>query len=279
MKTTHPVLIIGATAKTGRRVANLLSQSGQPVRAVSRSTTPAFDWENPATWAPVLDGVRQAYITFQPDLAIPVAEETIRGFAHTARQAGVEHLVLLSGRGEEGAQRAEQVLQESGLDWNVVRASWFNQNFDEGMLRDSILEGHLMLPIGDVPEPFIDVDDIADVAFATLTQQELRNRVFEVTGPALMTFADCVQSIAEATGRPIQYSQVPLADFLSGMRAAGQPEGVLWLLELLFTDVLDGRNSKVTDGVEQALGRPARSFDDYVAKVVAANGWADAIVA
>ena len=123
-----------------------------------------------------------------------------------AAEAGLEHIVLLSGRGEEGAERAEEILKASGLSWNIVRASWFCQNFSESFMLEGILEGELVLPAGDTVEPFIDADDIADVAVAALTEPRHRNKLFEVTGPRALTFAQCIQEMSEALGRPLKYT-------------------------------------------------------------------------
>jgi len=268
-----PILIIGKNAKTGRRVDQRLRELGYPTRAVSRSTSPAFDWEDRGTWRDAISGTRAAYITFHPDLAIPTAEQTIRDFVALAVELGLEQLVLLSGRGEDGARRAEIALEQCGIDWNVVRASWFMQNFSENFMIEGILNGELMLPAGDMVEPFVDVDDIAEVAVAALTRPELRNRVFEVSGPRAMTFAECVAAISEATGYPVKYTQIPLESFIDGMRGQGAAEPLLWLMHELFTVVFDGRNSSPTPGVEEALGRPATDFSDYLRKVMATGAW------
>ncbi|MDH3762363.1 MAG: NmrA family transcriptional regulator [Gammaproteobacteria bacterium] len=268
-----PILIIGKNAKTGWRINRRLQALGYPTRAVSRSTSPAFDWEDQGTWRAAITGTRSAYITFHPDLAIPTAEQTIRDFVALAAELGLEHLVLLSGRGEDGARRAELALEQGGTDWNVVRASWFMQNFSESFMIEGILNGELMLPAGDTVEPFIDVDDIADVAVAALTRPELRNRVFEVSGPRAMTFAECSKAISEATGYPVKYTQVPIEAFIDGMRDQGAPDPLLWLMRELFTVVFDGRNSSPTSGVEEALGRPATGFSEYLQKVMATGAW------
>lgn len=268
-----PVLIVGKHAKTGARVNALLRDRGIATRAVSRSTEPAFDWYQPDTWPAALAGVQQAYLTFQPDLAIPEAEAIVTAFFSAAKQAGVEHLVMLSGRGEDGAERAEQALINSGLRWNVVRASWFAQNFSESFLTPSVMAGEVALPVGDVLEPFVDCDDIAEVAVAALTQPALVNRLFEVTGPELLTFADCIAQIAKATGREIRFQQVPIDAYLAHLQQLGLSEAELWLLRELFTQVLDGRNSQLTSGVSEALGRPPRRFADYVAAAHRAGAW------
>ena len=186
---------------------------------------------------------------------------------------GLHHLVLLSGRGEQGAERAEQVLQSSGLDWNVVRASWFMQNFSESFMIEGILNGELMLPAGDIVEPFIDIDDIADVAVAALTRPALRNRLFEVSGPRALTFAQCAAEISQATGYSVSYTQISIDDFIQALRSQGAPEEMAWLMRELFTVVFDGRNSTPTQGVEEALGRPATDFSEFVRKVMATGAW------
>ena len=268
-----PILIIGKNAKTGLRVDQRLQALGYTTRAVSRSTSPTFDWQDPDTWQAALEGIESAYVTFYPDLAIPTAEQAIRDFVALAKDAGLRHVVLLSGRGEAGAQRAEAVLEASGLDWNIVRANWFMQNFSEGFMIEGILNGELVLPAGQTVEPFIDVDDIADVAVAALTRPELRNRLFEVSGPRALNFEQCAAEISEAVGYPVSYTQVPIDDFIKVSRDQGVPEEVLWLMRELFTVVFDGRNSSPTSGVEDALGRPATDFSEYLQKVMATGAW------
>ena len=268
-----PILIIGKNAKTGQRVDRRLQSLGYTTRAVSRSTSPAFDWEDPNTWSAALEGTESAYVTFYPDLAIPTAEQAIRDFVELAKVSGLRHVVMLSGRGEAGAERAEAVLEASGLDWNIVRANWFMQNFSESFMIEGILSGQLMLPASDIVEPFVDVDDIADVAVSALTRPELRNRLFEVSGPRALTFGQCAAEISEAVGYPVNYTQIPIEDFIQVLRVQGAPDEVIWLMRELFTVVFDGRNSSPTSGVEDALGRPATDFSEYVQKVVATGAW------
>jgi uncharacterized protein YbjT (DUF2867 family) len=268
-----PILIIGGGGKTGARVNTLLNARGIATRPVSRSTAVPFDWSRPESWPAALDGVSKAYVTYQPDLAVAGAAEAIAEIGRLAREKGLDRVVLLSGRGEPGAQRAEAALQAAGVVWTVVRASWFNQNFSEGYLIDGVLAGEVALPAGAVAEPFIDVDDIADVVVAALTGARHANRLYEVTGPRALTFAEAVAEIAAATGRPIRYRQTSPEEFASGLRQAGVPDDITALLDDLFTVVLDGRNSRVMSGVEEALGRPARDFSDYARKAAASGVW------
>jgi uncharacterized protein YbjT (DUF2867 family) len=267
-----PILIIGGAGKTGARVKKRLEARGLPVRAVSRSTAIPFDWTRPETWVPALDGVEKAYVAYQPDLAVEGAAEAVAELSRIAREKGLAHVVLLSGRGEPGAQRAEAALQVSGVPWTIVRASWFNQNFSEDYLLDSVLAGEVALPAGPVPEPFIDVDDIADAAVAALTDERHANKLYEVTGPRALTFAEAVAEIAAAAGRPILYRQTSVEEFMAAMQPYA-PQDVIDLLLELFTVVLDGRNTQVMHGVEEALGRPPRDFADYARATAATGVW------
>ncbi len=271
--TPNLTLVIGSTGKTGRRVAEQLRAMGVPTRGVSRSTEIPFDWADPATWDKALEGVRHAYVTFVPDLAAPGAPPIITAFATKAKEHGVQRLVLLSGRGEEGAQECEQIVLRINPDWTVVRAGWFNQNFSEGYFQPGIQHGLLALPAGAVKEPFIDIDDIADVAVAALTADGHEGEIYEVTGPRLMTFAEAVAEIAKATGREIAYQQIPTDSYVAAAREQGAPADIAGLLTFLFDTVLDGRNESVADGVERALGRPARDFADYARRTAATGVW------
>jgi uncharacterized protein YbjT (DUF2867 family) len=266
-------LVLGGTGKTGRRVVHRLTGRGARVRIGSRSGGVPFDWEDRTTWGPALDGVRAAYVSYYPDLAAPGAPEAVGAFAERAVAAGARRLVLLSGRGEESAEVAEQALAASGADWTVLRASWFAQNFSENYLLDPVLAGEVVLPAGEVGEPFVDADDIAAVAAAVLTEDGHTGCTYELTGPRLLTFAEAVAAIADATGRDIRYAAVPADDYAAALTADGVPDDVTDLLTYLFTTVLDGRNAQVSDDIQRILGRPARDFTTYANDTAATGVW------
>jgi len=274
---TSPILIVGKNGKTGSRVNQRLQALGYTTRPVSRSTEPAFDWNNPATWEMAIKGTRSAYVTYQPDLAVPAAEAAIKEFVRIAGENGLKHIVLLSGRGEEGAQRAEEILITSGISWNIVRCSWFSQNFSESFMLEGILAGELVLPAADTIEPFVDTDDIAEVVVATLIDPAHRNKLYELTGPRALNFAQCINEISDALGRHVQYTSVPVDAYINALREQGQPEELQWLLRELFTVVFDGRNSNVMPGIYEALGRPATDFKTYVQKTIESGVWDTAI--
>lgn len=273
MTHTNNILVLGGTGKTGRRVIERLQARSLPVRLGSRAGDPPFDWKDRTTWAAALQGISAVYITYQPDLAVPGAADDIRAFTAQAVAAGVQRLVLLSGRGEEEAQRCEQIIQQTDTDWTILRASWFNQNFDENFLLEPIIAGEIALPVDDVLEPFLDADDIAAVAVAALAEDGHAGQLYELTGPRLMTFTEAIATIASATGRDIRLMQVTAEQYSSSMRAGGIPEDYIWLVNYLFTTVLDGRNASLADGVQRALGRPSRDFADYARDTAATGVW------
>jgi len=266
-------LVLGGTGKTGRRIAAGLEARNVPVRLGSRAVAPPFDWDHQAGWDACLEGVEAVYVSYAPDLAVPGATDAIRAFVDRAEGQGVERLVLLSGRGEAEARACERIVQDSRLEWTIVRASWFFQNFSEGAFVDMVLAGRITLPVGDVKEPFVDADDIAAVAIAALTEPGHAGEVYEVTGPRLMTFEDVAAELSEAIRREIRFVEIPHDAFVGGVRDSGAPEEVVWLMGYLFSTVLDGRNARCTDGVERALGRPPRDFTDFAREIAATGLW------
>ena len=266
-------MVLGGTGKTGRRVVERLTASSVSVRIGSRSAEPPFDWEDQSTWAPALRDVESIYLTYYPDLAIPGAVEAVQAFTELAVQSGVRRLVLLFGRGEDEAQRAEHVVMASGADWTILRSSWFNQNFSENYFLEPVLSGEVVLPAGNVGEPFIDADDIADVAVAALTEDGHAGQLYELTGPRLLTFAEAVEEIAQASGREIRYVPVSAEKYAAALTAEGVASDFVWLVNYLFTTVLDGRNAHLTDGIQRALGREPRDFAGYARATASAGVW------
>lgn len=268
------ILILGGNGKTSRRVAQLLnSVNDVEVRLGSRSENPSFDWEKPETWLEAIKGIDTAYITFQPDLAIPTAPETIRQFTALATQNGVEKMVLLSGKGEKEAQVCEEIVKSTAQKWTIVRASWFTQNFSESIFLEPILAGFVALPKADILEPFTDADDIAAVVTEVLINDKHNGKTYELTGPRLLNFEQAIAEIVEITGREIVFQSLSLEQYIDMLRQYQVPEDEIWLVNYLFTEVLDGRNSTVTNDIEKVLGRKATDFTDYALKTAQTGIW------
>jgi uncharacterized protein YbjT (DUF2867 family) len=129
------------------------------------------------------------------------------------------------------------------------------------------------LPAGEVPEPFVDTEDIADVAVAALTEPGHSGRVYELTGPRLLTFAEAIAEIGRGTGRELRSVPISVEEYAAGAAEHGLPEDVIGLVQYLFSEVLDGRNAQLADGVQQALGREPRDFGEYVRETAATGIW------
>ncbi|WP_228530897.1 MULTISPECIES: NAD(P)H-binding protein [Myxococcaceae] len=271
-------LVLGGTGKTGRRVVERLRARGLPVRVGSRTGTPRFDWEAPETWGPALEGVTAVYLAYAPDLGAPGAREQVRAFAAQAAAGGVQRIVLLSGRGEPQAHQAEEGVRTCGVAFTVLRAAWFFQNFSEGHLLEAVRAGELAFPAGEVAEPFLDAEDIAEVAVAALTDGAHAGRTYELTGPRLLTFAQAAAELSEAVGRPVRY--VPLTpEAYAASLAPYLPQEEAEFLAQLFCEVLDGRNADLADGVQQVLGRAPRDFRAWARETATAGAWSAAAAA
>lgn len=268
------ILVIGGNGKTGKRIVKLLKQIGHTVRVGSRQGQPTFDWHNPDGWSAAVKGMDSIYITYQPDLAVPGALEAIEGLVKVSKSAKVKRLVLLSGKGEREAQLCEQVVIHSGLDHTIIRANWFNQNFSENFLLDGILEGHVALPFAEMKIPFVDANDIAEVAVKALTENEHNGNIYELTGSEGLTFGEAVALISDATGRDIKFTGVSIASYVATLKEQDLPEDFVWLIEYLFTEVLGNPdNSEITNDIEKLLNRKPISFKDYIKQTVKTGVW------
>ena len=270
---TRPAPVLGATGKIGRRLAARLQALGRPIRIGSRGASPAFDWTHAKGWDACLEGIASVYVNYPSDLPIPGSAKTISALVDRAKRQGVRRLVLLTGRGEDEAQVWEGVVQDSGLEWTIVRASWFHQNFSEGAFVESVRAGQISLPAGDAVEPFVDTDDIADVVVAALTEPGHRGEIYELTGPRLLSFADVASEISRTVGRTIEYQPISLDAFLAEVAASGAPSQVVWTMDYLFSKALDGRNAYLTDGVVRALGRPPKDFSAFAREIAITETW------
>ncbi|MFE7773445.1 NmrA family NAD(P)-binding protein [Streptomyces sp. NPDC057445] len=267
------VLVTAASGKTGRRVAERLAERGAGVRAGSRRGEVPFDWEDEATWGPALRGADAAYVTYYPDLAGPGAVDAMLGFGRLAAENGVRRLVLLSGRGEPEAVRAEEALRSAGVPLTVVRAAFFAQNFSEGAMAPGVVAGEIPFPAGSTAEPFLDLDDLADVVVIALTEDGHEGLTHELTGPRLLTFGEVATELSAVTGRPVRYVPVSGEEYKGILQQFGIPAPDAHWLTDLFTMLMDGHNSRLTDGVRRVLGRAPKDFTAFAKDAAASGAW------
>ncbi|WP_019632130.1 NAD(P)H-binding protein [Actinomadura atramentaria] len=268
------ILVLGGTGKVGRRIVQRLRAAGRPVRAASRGGDVPFDLGDPATWPRALDGVAAAYLV-EPD-ASPDIDRAARvpALVERAAAAGVRRFVLLTaadvdGRADHLHAAARDALRASGAEWTHLRPDWFAQNFSESFLLDAVRAGTVALPAGDGRTAFVDADDIADVAVAALTEDGHDGRTYTLTGPRSLSFGEAAELIGKAAGRPVRYVHVEPDAYTARQIEHGVPLAVARLFTDLFTHLQD----HVGDGVERALGRPPRAFEDYVTATAATGVW------
>ncbi|MCG8926139.1 NAD(P)H-binding protein [Lentzea sp. CC55] len=263
---TQEILVVGATGKTGRRVVRSLETRGITVRKASRST--GFDWNDTTTWKPFLEGADAVYLIAPEDPAAAAP------FTDLATTAGVRRLVLLSGRGLdetppalfEGMRAAEAALRASTATWTILRANNFTQNFSEEVWQAEVEAGTLSLPVDDTPEPFVDVADIAEAAALALTTDDHHGRTYNLSGPEPVTFDTALAKISAATGRTTTLTRLTPDEYAQHLRAQGVPDEVVTELNMLYEGMRAGVLATPTTDLETLLGRPATSFDTYVAE-------------
>ncbi|MEU1282363.1 NAD(P)H-binding protein [Streptomyces sp. NPDC005805] len=277
--TGKPILVLGGTGKTGRRVAEQLRAGGHAVRAASRSGDTRFDWYDESTWAAALEGAGAVYMVDMVDEPVEWnPEESVRSFCRQAAAAGVGRIVLLQARTNEDAGGksligSEDEVRDSGLEWTILRPGWFTQNFDEGILLDGIRAGEVRLPAGEGKEPFIDCDDVAAVAVAALTEDGHAGRVYELSGPRLLTFGEAVAEIAAATGREIRYVALTADEYVAELVAEGVPEDYARMVADLIGQIRKGKGAYLSTGVQDALGRAPRDVSEWAKQAAATGVW------
>jgi uncharacterized protein YbjT (DUF2867 family) len=268
------VLVLGGTGKTGRRVAGALRRRGLGPAVASRRGPVRFDWTERSTWRPALDGMDAVYVV---DSQGPAAPDEVRELADLAAARSLR-LVLLSSRtyGEMGGDRlaTERAVREAGAEWTILRPSWFAQNFTEFELFASLLgeQGELRLPTGEGREAFVDLEDLAEVAAAALTEDGHAGRTYVLSGARSLSFAQAVAEIAGTTGRPLRFVPVSEEAYRTELATAGYPESVIDETIAVLRHIRLERGSEPTDGVVEALGRPPRDFSDYVGRTSFGSG-------
>jgi uncharacterized protein YbjT (DUF2867 family) len=266
------VLLLGGAGKTGGRIAKRLTERGQVARFASRSGAVRFDWDDAGTWPGALRGIDALYITFYPDLSAPHAAGRTRELTKLAAASGVRRIVLISGRGEPQCHASENAVRESGVPFTILRCAWFAQNFSEGHLKDQVLSGELAFPAGDVAEPFVDLDDVADVAVEALTDQKHAGMTYELSGPSLVTFGEACSEITKASGQKVRYVPVSSSAYREILATVMPPDDAESLCDL-FAYILDGHNAFIDTDIERVLGRKARDFRTYAQAAAQAGAW------
>ena len=270
-------LVLGATGKTGSRVANRLLSRGLPVRTAARSGADAhFDWDDPSTYAPALHGVERVYL-LGPVMRTDFADQ-VSVFLDAAEAAGARHVTYLSAHGVDSAPPGTamrsvelDLLGRPGLTHAILRPAWFMQNFSETFLKP--VDGAIVVPAGDGAEAFVDAEDIAAVASATLTDPEAHaGAQYALTGPEALTIEEAAKVISDVSGQAINYTDIDRDEWIAAAVAAGVPAAYGAVLRMLTETIASGHGSRPSSDVEKAAGTAPASFADFARRTAAA--WA-----
>lgn len=274
------ILVTGATGTVGSEVVKQLVEARQQVRALVRDPTKAQklgsgvevvqgDLSKPETLGPAFTGVDKAFVL--ASITGPEFPEMERNTFNAAKRAGVKHIVNLSARGiatflakapfGRWHTESEQRLRSLGIAWTILRPSFFDSNLIEFGI---VPRGGLFLPTGSGKEAPIDPCDIAAVAVKTLTTPGHEGKIYELTGPELLSFAEVAQRISALTGKPLKFVDVPEVTWRQEMLSAGAPPHVVESLLCYFAEgIKGGRTNQLTSTVAELLGRPARTLDEW----------------
>ncbi|WP_336157766.1 NmrA family NAD(P)-binding protein [Amycolatopsis sp. VC5-11] len=271
------VLVLGAAGRTGRRVVSLLAEQGHTVRVPGRpegSATPVrFDWSDPATYPPALDGVDAIYqwLPISPDPTTEVA-----ALLDDAKSAGVRRVVHLSTTTARLAgegfplDEAERLLETGPVPATILRPNVFAENFSEhpAILR-GIRTGVVAVPAGDGRVAPISVEDIAAAAAAALTEDGHQHKTYSLTGPDSLSFSDMTAIVGAAAGKPVRYQAMDPAEFRDALLRGGTPGPVADFYAAMYEGIRNDWAADVTDDVQRITGRPPVSFADYASAAAA----------
>jgi uncharacterized protein YbjT (DUF2867 family) len=275
------ILVTGASGTIGRPLVALLAAEGVAVRAVSRDPwavpwppgveVVAGDPSRPAGVTGLLTGVTTVFV--HPRAVGNAAADLL---AH-AREQGATRAVALAAinvdddpatqpsrfQGDRNKE-AEDAAVASGLEWVSLRPASFAANTRQAWAPQLRAGDIVRGPYADFAEPLIHEGDVAEVAARALLDPGLTDRKLRLTGPQSLSQQQLVSIIGEVTGRTLRYQEGPAEAFQQGMVARGMPQP--------FVDALTARYARgagpaeaVTDDVEKVLGRPARTYAEWVA--------------
>jgi uncharacterized protein YbjT (DUF2867 family) len=272
---TNQVLVLGATGKTGSRVAERLSAHEVSVRTAARSEADArFDWDNQATWEQTLRGATGLYLV-SPILRIDFAGLVGR-FLDQAERAGVRHVTYLSAYGMEHAPAAValravelDLAARGSLASTVIRPAWFMEDFSETFLQP--VNDEIVVPAGNGTEAFVSVEDIAAVAAVTLTEPETHaGRTYAPTGPQALTIAEAAAMISAAAGRTITYRDTDREQWIAAMVSTGIPAEYAAVLRPLTATVASGNGARPNGDVLEVTGTAPVTFAEFAARTAPA---------
>ncbi|MEP6988704.1 MAG: SDR family oxidoreductase [Chloroflexota bacterium] len=273
------ILVTGAPGNVGTEVVKALQAQATPFRVGARDIEKTrqvlgsnveithFDFLEPETYGPTFAGIERLFLVRPPALAN--VQRDIAPAIQAAIQAGVKQIVFLSLQGvEKNAivphHKIEQLIVESGIHYIFLRASFFMQNLSTTQAAEIRDRSEIALPVGKAKTSFIDVRDIASVAVCALTESELEDKKYTLTGLEALDYDQVARKLSSVLARPIRYTHPSLLHFVGQQLATGHQLGYTLIVAGLYTLTRLGNAKEITHDVEAVLGRSPISFDQFV---------------
>ena len=268
---TNLILVVGASGVVGSGVVARLKEQGHAVREASSKPNPGagrvhLNLLTGEGRTEAFEGVDKAFFlspagyTNQADILIPLIQE--------AERRKLKKVVLMTAMGanandELPLRRAEIALEQSGLNFNILRPNWFLQNFHTYWMQGIREQGKILVPGGTAKVSFIDARDIAAVAAKLLTSDQFARQAFELTGPAAVDHTEVAQALSKVSGKTIAYEEITPEQLKKSLLAGGVPEDYADLLNIIFSYLRQGYNAGVNDSVKQITGKDPISLASY----------------
>jgi uncharacterized protein YbjT (DUF2867 family) len=242
-----------------------------PVRIASRRPGPdhsPFEWRDPSTFAPVLDGVRGVYLVAPVGVADPAP--LVAPFLAVAQNAGVRRVVLLSSsavpEGGPGLGELHRMVTDAAAEPTVLRPSWFMQNLlgDHPHAVSAREIGEIVTATGEGRIGFIDAGDIAAVAAHALCDDAPLLGAHVLTGPQALSYSDVADLMTEITGHRVVHRTISVEDLSDRFVESGYEPGFAAVLAALDADIAAGAEDRTTSTVTDVTGRSARTYREVI---------------
>lgn len=274
------ITVTGATGNIGSLLSPKLKATGKPVRLVTRdpSKLDSLKGDNvevvegsladSASITRAVDGAERLVIICAPD---PQGGQWEMDAVDAAKASGVKHVVMVSALGAsadspivlaQNHHKAEEHLKASGVGYTIIQPHYFFQNLYLSMPTIQG-EGKVYNCQGDGKISAIDADDIAEVLTKILTEDGHAGKTYMLTGPEALDFATMCKKLGDAAGRSIEHVNIPEEAYAGALKQAQLPDWLADDLAKMAAVFGMGVAADVSPHVEEILGRPPRSFDNF----------------
>lgn len=266
------ILVLGATGTIGQLVVSELVAKGETVKAAALDgqTHPdaevlRFDFRDPASIAPLFEDVDRVFVLMpsEPLDVIAALMPVMRHVVDRKIKAVLLSTIAVDASDDNPYRRIEEVLENSGLPFVILRANWFADNF-RTVWKDDVRKGEIALPADEGLISFVDGRDVAAAAAVALTSSEFDGETLVLTGPAALPLSRAAEVLSHVTGRRVVFKPIAAADYEARLAAEGVPEKQITERVAEFDTIRDGKASIVSPAIEKMTGRAPRFFETFI---------------